>query len=322
MRADGSHERQLTHNTVREGFPAWQPPAAAAPPPAGGERMGRTAQGYRAAPPGLSLSALPSAARGHRRDRCPRREGDLDWSAASPTADGGAGANSWSYGASVSDDGRFVAFRSEATQPRRYASGSFETTVYVYDFKQRTVETVSRESNLGLGADGDSREEQISGNGRFVVFRTDAKNLGGPIVADENVYVYDRQTDRVELISRRSAKAGGGGRGPEFGTVPSISARRPLRLLPDAIDQPRRADHRRRLRQRLRPRPQEEADLPGLATLEGRAGRQGRLLRTLDRAPRNRGRLREPGPQPGRADQADGQRQRLRLQLEHAPDRA
>ena len=104
-----------------------------------------------------------------------------------------------------------------------HASGSFETSVYVYDFKQRRVETVSRESNLGLGADGDSRDEEISGNGRFVVFRTDAKNLGGPIVADQNVYVYDRRTDHVELVSRRSAKAGGGGAN-QNSDGPSISA--------------------------------------------------------------------------------------------------
>ena len=138
-------------------------------------------------------------------------KGDLRLVSRQSEADGGAGANSWSYGPSVSDDGRFVAFRSEATNLGIYASGSFETTVYVYDFKQRRVETVSRESNFGLGADGDSREEQISGNGRFVVFRTDAKNLGGPIVADENIYVYDRRTDSVELISRRSTRRGGGG---------------------------------------------------------------------------------------------------------------
>ena len=150
-------------------------------------------------------------------------KGDLELVSRQSDADGGAGANSWSYGSSLSDDGRFAAFRSEATNLGVYASGSFETTVYVYDFEKRTVETVSRESNLGLGADGDSREEQISGNGRFVVFRTDAKNLGGPIVADENVYVYDRRTDRVELISRRSAKAGGEG-ADQNSDGPSISA--------------------------------------------------------------------------------------------------
>ncbi len=150
-------------------------------------------------------------------------EGDLRLVSRQSEADGGAGANAWSYGPSVSDDGRFVAFRSEATNLGVHANGSFETTVYVYDFKQRRIETVSRESNFGLGAAGDSRDEEISGNGRFVVFRTDATNLGGPIVANQNVYVYDRRNDRVELVSRRSQKAGGAGAN-QNSDGPSISA--------------------------------------------------------------------------------------------------
>lgn len=150
-------------------------------------------------------------------------KGDLDLGSRQSDAAGGAGANSWSYEGSLSDDGRFLAFRSEATNLDVEDSGSFETTVYVYDFDANTVETVSRESNLGPPAAGDSREEEISGNGRFVVFRTDAQNLGGPIVADENVYVYDRRKDEVELISRRSEAAGGEGADADSGT-PTISA--------------------------------------------------------------------------------------------------
>lgn len=150
-------------------------------------------------------------------------KGDIRLVSRQSEADGGAGANSWSYGPSLSDSGRFVAFRSEATNLGVHDHGPFETTVYVYDFKRRRVETISRESNLGLAAHGDSREEEISGNGRFVVFRTDAVNLGGPIVANENIYVYDRKRDRVELVSRRSKKAGGGGAN-QNSDGPSISA--------------------------------------------------------------------------------------------------
>ena len=150
-------------------------------------------------------------------------KGDLDLGSRQSDADGGAGANSWSYGASLSDDGRFLAFRSEATNLGVYGSGSFETTVYVYDFELNTVETVSRQSNLGFPADGDSRDMEISGNGRFVVFRTDAQNLGGPIAAEENVYVYDRKVAEVELISRRSESAGGEG-ADQNSDSPSISA--------------------------------------------------------------------------------------------------
>jgi hypothetical protein len=150
-------------------------------------------------------------------------KGDLRLVSRQSAGDGGAGANARSFGASVSDDGRLVAFASEATNLGLHAGGPFETTVFVYDFKRHRVETVSRESKLGLGAAGDSRDEEISGNGRYVVFRTDAKNLGGPIVANENIYVYDRRKDRVQLVSRRSRKAGGGGANQDSDR-PSISA--------------------------------------------------------------------------------------------------
>ena len=150
-------------------------------------------------------------------------KGDLELGSRQSDADGGAGANSWSYGGSLNDDGSLLAFSSEATNLDVSSGGSFERTVYVYDFDENTVETVSRESNLGPAADGDSREEEISANGRFVVFRTDAENLGGPIVANENIYVYDRRTDEVELISRRSESAGGQGADADSGTA-TISA--------------------------------------------------------------------------------------------------
>jgi hypothetical protein len=149
-------------------------------------------------------------------------EGDLRLVSRQSDAAGGAGADSRSFGASVSDNGRFVAFASEATNLGLHGGGPFETTVYVYGFKRHAIETVSRRSNLGLAADGDSRNEEISGNGRYVVFRTDAKNLGGPVVANENIYVYDRREDRVELVSRRSRRAGGGGANQDSDR-PSIS---------------------------------------------------------------------------------------------------
>ena len=149
-------------------------------------------------------------------------KGDLHLVSRQSDADGGAGANSRSFGASLSDGGRLVAFTSEATN-----LGSIEgnATVYVYDFANRTVEIVSRQSANagGLPGDGFSVAAEISGNGRFVVFRTDATNLGGPIAADENIYVYDRREDRVQLVSRRSKAAGGAGAN-ENADSPSISA--------------------------------------------------------------------------------------------------
>ena len=151
-------------------------------------------------------------------------KGDLRLVSRQSLSDGGAGANSWSYGGGLSDDGRFAVFASEATNLGPYDPGAFRT-IFVQDLKAGRVETVSRQSASagGLPAEIDSRGEEISGNGRFVVFQTEAQNLGGPIVASENVYVYDRRKDRVQLVSRRSKAAGGGGAN-EDADSPSISA--------------------------------------------------------------------------------------------------
>jgi Tol biopolymer transport system component len=150
-------------------------------------------------------------------------KGDLHLVSRQSDADGGAGANSTSYTGSVSDNGRLVVFQSEATNLGPHGSG--QDSVYVYDFKQHLIELASRQSASagGLPAAGDARSAEISGSGRFVVFRTDAANLGGPIAADENIYVYDRETHRVQLVSRRSKKDGGKGAN-QNSDRPSISA--------------------------------------------------------------------------------------------------
>ena len=54
-------------------------------------------------------------------------------------------------------------------------------------------------------------QPSISGSGRYVAFRSDADNLGGPIAANSNIYVYDRERNKVQLVSRRSRSAGGAG---------------------------------------------------------------------------------------------------------------
>lgn len=151
-------------------------------------------------------------------------KGDLRLISRQSVADGGAGANSWSYGGDLSANGRFAVFSSEATNLGPYDPGA-SRTIYVQDLRAGQVETVSRQSASagGMPAEIDSRSAEISDSGRFVVFQTEAQNLGGPIVASENIYVYDRREDRVQLVSRRS-KTGGGGGANEDTDSPSISA--------------------------------------------------------------------------------------------------
>jgi Tol biopolymer transport system component len=122
---------------------------------------------------------------------------------------GGAGVNASALDPSISSNGRFVAFESRATNLGSAVEDVSQ--IYVYDRKRRRVQLVSRQS-AATGADpGDasSFDSVISANGRFVAFTTLATNLGGPIADAVNIYVYDRRGKRVELISRRSASAGG-----------------------------------------------------------------------------------------------------------------
>ena len=145
---------------------------------------------------------------------------------------GGAAGNDFSNDPSISGNGRYVAFETESTNlggPLNTAAG--EDNVYVYDLDRKKVELVSRASN-GEGGDSLSRTSSegggaISRSGRFVVFQSFADNLGGPIDPNvDNVYVYDRNRDKVTLASRRSQGAGGAGAdGSSEGQVISANGR-------------------------------------------------------------------------------------------------
>ncbi|MCY2987439.1 MAG: S8 family serine peptidase, partial [Planctomycetota bacterium] len=115
-------------------------------------------------------------------------------------ADDGTPANDSSGNPSISANGRYVAFDTGGdnlvpgdTNRRR--------DVFVYDRQAHHVERVSVADD-GTQGDGDSFFPEISADGRYVAFLSAASNLiPGSIVGYDRVYVYDRQTGHVELIS-------------------------------------------------------------------------------------------------------------------------
>ncbi|MEM8705527.1 MAG: S-layer homology domain-containing protein [Actinomycetota bacterium] len=117
----------------------------------------------------------------------------------SETADGEAGDGA-SFFASVSDDGRFVAFHSEATNFSDVDSDSL-TDVYVKDLDTGAIELISI-STGGDAGNGESHVPQISGDGRYVTFESAASDL---VAADLNnkydVFVFDRDTETTERVS-------------------------------------------------------------------------------------------------------------------------
>lgn len=112
---------------------------------------------------------------------------------------GGTQSNGNSSVPSISGDGRYVAFYSEASN---LVSGdnNGDRDVFVYDRDKDTTELVS----VGLGgtpSNGGSSDPSISADGRFVAFWSNADNLVSGGTNMPNVYVYDRNTHTTELIS-------------------------------------------------------------------------------------------------------------------------
>ena len=138
----------------------------------------------------------------------------------SRNASGSEGANGASYEPSLSASGRFIAYISQGSNlngPDDLAASD----IYVYDAAKHKVELVSRKSNGGPGGDADSSAPSISANGRFVAFESGAGNLVDASQGGPDIYVYDRERDKVQLVSRRG-KNGPGGTGTSYN--PSISA--------------------------------------------------------------------------------------------------
>jgi Tol biopolymer transport system component len=87
----------------------------------------------------------------------------------------GVQANGPSFSPSISADGNVVAFRSYATN---LVAGDTEgkIDVFVHTISTGVTQRVSQRPS-GIGADRDSGEPAISGNGRTVAFSSDANNL-------------------------------------------------------------------------------------------------------------------------------------------------
>jgi Tol biopolymer transport system component len=124
--------------------------------------------------------------------------------------------------ASISGDGRYVAFQSDANN----LSGDdvdTVTNVYVRDMVAGTTEFVSRAgSSASDGGTAGSRYPSISRDGRWVAFESDANNLStddSDVVI--NVYLRDTLNDTTELVSRAGSTPNDGGNG--FSESPDVS---------------------------------------------------------------------------------------------------
>ncbi len=142
-------------------------------------------------------------------------------------ADGGDGGDGQSAFASMSADGRYVAFESSASNLAADDANG-ERDIFVRDRQTNVTTLVSRRSALsGNGPANDSSfDAAISADGRYVAYESSADNLS--TIDDNavfNVFVRDLQTGSVRLVSRRSAGGPGGGDGGNGNSRrPAISA--------------------------------------------------------------------------------------------------
>jgi hypothetical protein len=98
-------------------------------------------------------------------------------------------------GASISADGRFVAFSCSATNLGGNAPG-----IFVRDLKRHRTKLVSK-TPAGDPADGSPQDPAISTDGRFVAFEANSTNLPGSTGFQE-AYVRDLKRGRTELVTQ------------------------------------------------------------------------------------------------------------------------
>jgi len=114
-------------------------------------------------------------------------------------ATAGTQANDESFSPAISSAGRFVAFRSDATNLVANDTNN-NSDIFVRDRTLGVTQRVSVATD-GTQANGDSILPAISSDGRFVTFSSEASNL---VAGDTNnladIFVHDRQDDTTVLI--------------------------------------------------------------------------------------------------------------------------
>ncbi|MFN0241692.1 MAG: hypothetical protein ACKVWV_02270 [Planctomycetota bacterium] len=117
----------------------------------------------------------------------------------------GAQGNFASFRASISGDGRFVAFDSVATN-LVVGDTNGASDIFVRD-RQTSRTGIVSVSSAGIYGNENSADPSISGDGHYVAFHSRATNLvAGELNADEDVFVHDRFT---QVTTRESTTSGG-----------------------------------------------------------------------------------------------------------------
>jgi len=132
---------------------------------------------------------------------------------------GGQASNGNSLAPTISANGRFIAFHSQANNLVAGDHNGF-ADIFVYDRQQHTIERVNV-NDQGQAAQFVSFFPSISAEGQFIAFQSDAANL---VADDDNrttdIFVHTLATGKTELISRNNR----GQIGNAASSLPRISA--------------------------------------------------------------------------------------------------
>ena len=112
----------------------------------------------------------------------------------------GAQANGGSYTPSLSQDGRYVAFASEATNLVDDDNNSV-TDIFVHD-RETNITTRVSISSSNIEGNGNSFQPEISGNGRYITFYSYANNLvDNDTNGKADVFMHDRIAGMTVRVS-------------------------------------------------------------------------------------------------------------------------
>lgn len=119
---------------------------------------------------------------------------------------------------SLSADGGHVAFSSDASN-MACADFNYSRDVFLFDVNSHGITLLSK-TRKGAFGNGDSFSASISGDGRYVVFVSNAKNFEEGTEGFSQIFLYDRNTDTLSLISKDATGKPGNGNS----WSPSVSA--------------------------------------------------------------------------------------------------
>jgi Tol biopolymer transport system component len=163
--------------------------------------------------------------------------GTTQW--ASVAMDGGP-SNRTSEEAAISDDGRYVAFRSTASDLHALDNDT-NLDIFQRDLVSQTTALVSIDT-LGTGSsdDNSSRQISMSGDGRYVVFKSRATNLVTPDSNNrEDVFAWDRDAamgSQISLVSANQTGTDSGNTSSDQGVISRDGSRIAFRSAASDLD--------------------------------------------------------------------------------------